>query len=39
MSVVSSYYGRMIGTKYAEPFLTQEILAVDDITKIQGRSF
>lgn len=39
MSVVSSYYGRIIGTKYAEPFLTQEILAVDDITKIQGRSF
>lgn len=39
MSVVSSYYGRMIGTKYAEPFVTQEILSIDDITKMQGRSF
>lgn len=38
MSVMSSFYGRMIGVKYAEPFLTQEILAVDDIAKMPVRS-
>ncbi len=39
MSVMSSYYGRMIGMKYAEPFVTREILSIDDIAKMQGRSF
>ena len=38
MSVMSSYYGRMIGVRYAEPFLTREILAVDDIVNMPVRS-
>jgi len=38
MAVMSSYYGRMIDVKYAEPFLTKEILAVDDIAKMPVRS-
>jgi N-acetylglucosamine malate deacetylase 1 len=38
MSIMASYYGRMIGVKYAEPFLTREIAAVDDIAKMPVRS-
>jgi N-acetylglucosamine malate deacetylase 1 len=38
MSVMSSFYGRMIRVKYAEPFLTAEILQVDDIAKMPVRS-
>ena len=38
MTVMSSYYGRMIDVKYAEPFLTKEILAVDDIASMPVRS-
>jgi N-acetylglucosamine malate deacetylase 1 len=38
MSVMASYYGRMIGVKYAEPFLTAEIIAIDDIAKMPVRS-
>ena len=38
MHLLVGYYGRMIGVRYAEPFLTREIMAVDDIVKMPVRS-
>jgi len=39
MNLITSYYGRLIGVRHAEPFVTREIQAVDDIVKIPVRSF
>jgi LmbE family N-acetylglucosaminyl deacetylase len=39
MNLIMSYYGRMIGVRHAEPFVTREIQAVDDIVKMPVRSF
>ncbi len=39
MNLITSYYGRMIGVRHAEPFVTREIQAVDDIVKMPVRSF
>jgi len=38
MRLITSYYGRMIGVEHAEPFVTREIYAVDDIVKLPVRS-
>jgi N-acetylglucosamine malate deacetylase 1 len=38
VNLTSRYYGRMIGVKYAEPFLTREIMQVDDVVKMPVRS-
>lgn len=38
MNLIAGYYGRMIGTKYAEPFLTREIMQVGDVVKMLVRS-
>ena len=38
VNLTSRYYGRMIGVKYAEPFLVREILQVDDVVKMPVRS-
>jgi N-acetylglucosamine malate deacetylase 1 len=38
MNLIAGYYGRMIGVKYAEPFLTREIAQLDDIVKTSVRS-
>jgi bacillithiol biosynthesis deacetylase BshB1 len=38
MNLIAGYYGRMIGVKYAEPFLTREIAQVDDIVETSVRS-
>lgn len=38
VNLASRHYGRMIGVKYAEPFLVREIMQVDDVVKLQVRS-
>jgi bacillithiol biosynthesis deacetylase BshB1 len=38
MSRLSSHYGRMIGVKYGEPFITKELMQVDDIVTMPVRS-
>jgi N-acetylglucosamine malate deacetylase 1 len=38
VNLTSRHYGRMIGVKYAEPFLAREILQVDDVVKMPVRS-
>jgi hypothetical protein len=38
VNLTSRYYGRMIGVKYAEPFLVREIMQVEDVVKIPVRS-
>jgi N-acetylglucosamine malate deacetylase 1 len=38
IKLMSLHYGRMIGVRYAEPFLVREILQVDDVTKMPVRS-
>ena len=38
VNLTSRYYGRMIGVKYAEPFLVREIMQVEDVVKMLVRS-
>jgi len=38
VNLITNYFGRMIGVKHAEPFVTREIQAVDDIVKLPVRS-
>jgi N-acetylglucosamine malate deacetylase 1 len=38
MSVQARYYGRMIGVRYAEGFVVREVLRVDDVVQLPGRS-
>ena len=38
VNLTSRHYGRLIGVKYAEPFLVREILQVDDVVKMPIRS-
>ena len=38
VNLTSRHYGRMIGVKYAEPFLVREILQVEDVVKMPVRS-
>ncbi|MFZ0333645.1 MAG: bacillithiol biosynthesis deacetylase BshB1 [Candidatus Acidiferrales bacterium] len=38
VNLTSRYYGRMIGVKYAEPFLVREIMQVEDVVKMPVRS-
>jgi N-acetylglucosamine malate deacetylase 1 len=38
VNLVSRHYGRMIGVKYAEPFLTREIMQVEDVVTLPVRS-
>lgn len=38
MSVQAKHFGRMIGVKYAEGYLTKEIMEVDDVVKLPVRS-
>jgi len=38
VNFTSRYYGRLIGVKYAEPFLVREILQLDDVVKMPVRS-
>ena len=36
MNLQASYYGRMIGVKYAEGFVVKEVAQVDDVVKMPG---
>jgi N-acetylglucosamine malate deacetylase 1 len=38
MNLTSRYYGRMIGVRYAEPFLVREVMQVDDVVEMPVRS-
>ena len=38
MNQLARHYGQMIGVKYGEPFLTKELMQVDDVVKIAVRS-
>ncbi|HKW88501.1 MAG TPA: bacillithiol biosynthesis deacetylase BshB1 [Candidatus Acidoferrales bacterium] len=38
MSVMSRYYGRMIGARYAEPFIVREVMGIDDVVEMPVRS-
>lgn len=38
VNLTSRHYGRMIGVKYAEPFLVREVMQVDDVVKLPVRS-
>jgi|SRR5579875_322983 len=38
VNLTSRFYGRMIGVKYAEPFLVREIMQVEDVINLPVRS-
>jgi N-acetylglucosamine malate deacetylase 1 len=38
MNLMAAYYGRMIGVRYAEPFLQREVMQVDDVVELAVRS-
>jgi len=38
MNQLARQYGQMIGVKYGEPFLTKELVQVDDIVAMSVRS-
>ncbi|MGB9068004.1 MAG: bacillithiol biosynthesis deacetylase BshB1 [Candidatus Acidiferrales bacterium] len=38
MNLQASYYGRMIGVKYAEGFVVKEVAQIDDVVKMPARS-
>jgi N-acetylglucosamine malate deacetylase 1 len=38
MSMLARRYGQMIGVKYGEPYLTKELMKVDDVVKMDVRS-
>jgi bacillithiol biosynthesis deacetylase BshB1 len=37
-NLIARYFGRMVGVRYAEPFLVKEVLQVDDVVKFPVRS-
>jgi N-acetylglucosamine malate deacetylase 1 len=38
MNQLARHYGQMIGVKYGEPFLTKELMQVDDVVAMEVRS-
>jgi bacillithiol biosynthesis deacetylase BshB1 len=38
MTQLSGHYGQMVGVKYGEPFLTKELMQVDDVVALPVRS-
>jgi bacillithiol biosynthesis deacetylase BshB1 len=38
MDTLASYYGQMIGVRYAEPFLVKEVMRVEDVVDLPVRS-
>jgi len=38
MSLLAGHYGRMIGVRYAEGYISREVLQVDDVVKMPVRS-
>ena len=38
LAAIARFYGNLIGVKYGEPFVVKEMMRVDDITTMGGRS-
>ena len=38
LDAICRYYGSLVGVRYGEPFLTRELLPVDDVLQLPGRS-
>jgi bacillithiol biosynthesis deacetylase BshB1 len=38
MNVLARYYGRMVGVRYGEGFVTREVMQVEDVVKLPVRS-
>jgi bacillithiol biosynthesis deacetylase BshB1 len=38
MNQLARHYGQMVGVKYGEPFFVKELMKVDDVVKMEGRS-
>ena len=38
VNAVARFYGEMVGVEYAEPFVTKEVMQVDDVTNLPVRS-
>jgi hypothetical protein len=38
MGQLARHYGQMIGVKYGEPFLSRELMQVEDVVKLPVRS-
>ncbi len=38
LEAVCRYYGSLVGVRYGEPFLTRELMPVDDVLQLPGRS-
>jgi N-acetylglucosamine malate deacetylase 1 len=38
LGLLVRYYGRMIGTRYAEPFVVRELMEVEDVVRLPVRS-
>jgi len=38
LEAICRYYGSLVGVRYGEPFLTRELLPVDDVLQLPGRS-
>jgi N-acetylglucosamine malate deacetylase 1 len=38
VNLIAHYYGHLAGVEYAEPFLTREVMQVDDVVKLPVRS-
>jgi hypothetical protein len=38
VDLTARYYGEMAGVEYAEPFLVNEVMQVDDVTDLPVRS-
>src|SRR6266699_1023436 len=39
MNQLARHYGQMVGVSYGEPFLQKELMKVEDVVKIEVRSF
>ena len=37
-NLIARYYGRLVGVRFAEPFLVREVMQVDDVVKLPVRS-
>ncbi len=38
MNQLARHYGEMIGVRYGEPFLQKEMMKVNDVVEMEGRS-
>ncbi len=38
LDAICRYYGSLVGVRYGEPFLTRELMPVDDVLQLPGRS-